>query len=39
MPDRPVVTLDISVLLRLAGLDVVQRNALLPAKTIGVERM
>lgn len=29
MPDGPVVTLDISVLLGLSGLDVVQGNALL----------
>ena len=28
MPDGPVVTLDISVLLGLSGLDVVQGNAL-----------
>jgi hypothetical protein len=29
MPDSPVVTLDISVLLGLSGLDLVQGNALL----------
>ena len=29
MPDRPVVALDIGVLLRLSGLDVVQGSALL----------